>query len=183
MPRDIRRVSFKDKHCHFISHARTGDIFYAKGEDISCPLARFYLGLEDSNLEKLAGILVNWNDAINKKVALLYLKSAKCIGKGEKYIIYFPCPEKNLKPDVLIKICTPSEIMIMVQKFSYLTGMRINASISGIGAACGECTAYPLVTRRENVSLGCYGSRPGISLKEGELFLAFPSNSKMIGII
>lgn len=60
--------------------------------------------------------------------------------------------------------------------------MRINASLSGIGVACGECTAYPLVTGKVNVSVGCNGSRPGVGLKQGELFLAFPANSKMVEI-
>jgi uncharacterized protein (DUF169 family) len=36
-----------------------------------------------------------------------------------------------------------------------------------------------LVTGRENISLGCYGSRPGVDFKEGELLLAFPSGSRM----
>jgi uncharacterized protein (DUF169 family) len=81
---------------------------------------------------------------------------------------------------VIIKVGTADEIMSIIQRFSALTGMRVSASLSGIGAACGECTAYPLVTGRENVSLGCYGSRPGVGLKEGELLLAFPNSSKMV---
>lgn len=73
--------------------------------------------------------------------------------------------------------------MPIVQKFSSLTGYRINASLSGIGAACGECTVYPLITGKENVSLGCYGSRPGVNLKEDELLLAFQGSSKMIELL
>jgi len=182
VPAGIPRVKFPNKHCHFIGKARKGDIFYARREDISCPLARFYLGTGNTDLRSLSRILVSWNDSIDEEIALEYLRSARKLEAGKSYIIYFPYPQKDINPDVIIKIGSPSEIMAIVQRFSSINGRRIDASLSGIGAACGECTAYPLVTGRENVSLGCYGSRPGIGLKEGELLLAFPSNSRMVEV-
>ena len=190
-PVGIERVKSPDKHCYFVRRAREGAILYARNEDISCPLARFYLGLERKNLrnlsrtlvKELSQTLVRWDDAIDEKVALSYLNSGHCLKEGEKYIIYFPYPTKNLKADVVIVIDNPQEIMALVQRFSRTTGKRIKASMSGIGAMCGECTAYPLITGQANVSLGCYGSRPGVNLKKEELFLAFPSNSQAAKIL
>jgi uncharacterized protein (DUF169 family) len=190
-PVGIKRVKSPDKHCYFVRRAREGAILYARNEDISCPLARFYLGLERKNLKnlsrtlvkELSQTLVSWDDAIDEKVALTYLNSGHCLDEGEKYIIYFPYPQKDLKADVIIIINNPQAIMALVQKFSSITGERIKASISGIGAMCGECTAYPLITGQANISLGCYGSRPGVNLKKEELFLAFPSNSQEAEIL
>ena len=201
-PVGIERVKSPDKHCHFVGQAREGAILYARNEDISCPLARFYLGLEKKNLKdlsrtlvkELSQTLVNWDDAIDEKVALSYLNSGHCLKEGEKYIVYFPYPiprldakrltgQENLKADIIIIIDNPQEIMALVQKFSRTTGKRIKASISGIGAICGECTAYPLITGQANVSLGCYGSRPGVNLSKEELFLSIPTDSWVAKIL
>ena len=181
-PSGIERVKFPDKHCHFVGQAREGAILYARSEDISCPLARFYLGFE-KNLKELSRTLVSWDDVLNEKVALSYLQEGLSLKKGEKYIVYFPYPNKNLKADVVIIIDNPQEIMALVQRFSRTTGKRIKASLSGIGAMCGECTAYPLITGQANVSLGCYGSRPGVNLRKEELFLALPADSQAAKIL
>jgi len=71
------------------------------------------------------------------------------------------------------------EIKNLVQESCARTGERIEASLSGIGAACGECTAYPLVVGRANISVGCNGSRPGVGLKNKELLFALPAGSKL----
>jgi len=105
------------------------------------------------------------------------------IKESENYIIYFTYPYKKLRPDVIIKIVTPDEAQAIVQQYSAITGERVKASLSGIGAACGECTALPIVTNKPNVSVGCYGSRPGINLKKRELIIAAPFSSKMYSII
>ena len=182
-PSGISRLSSNDKHCHFIGKAKRGGAFYVSTENISCPLARFYLGIELKDLKDLSRTLVSWNDAIDEKVGLNYLNSARCIKKSKGYIIYFAYPYRQLKPDVIIKMANPDHVMFIIQKFSSISGVRINASLSGIGAACGECTAYPLVTRKANVSVGCYGSRPGVGLEKEELFLAAPFNSKMAEVM
>ena len=182
-PVGISYLEESDSHCHFIHRAREGNSFYIRGEDISCLLARFYLGIESSNLKSLASILVGWNDSHDEDTALRYLESAPRLEACPRYIIYFPYPHESLRPDVIIKIGSPSDIMSLVQRFSSFTGVRVQALISGIGAACGECTAYPIVTGRETISLGCYGSRPEMGLRDGELLLAFSSSSKMAEIL
>jgi uncharacterized protein (DUF169 family) len=45
-PVGISCLEKSDKHCHFIHRAREGESFYIQREAISCPLARFYLGME-----------------------------------------------------------------------------------------------------------------------------------------
>jgi uncharacterized protein (DUF169 family) len=178
-PVGISCLEKSDKHCHFISRAREGDSFYIRREAISCPLARFYLGIEN-DVKSLAKTLVEWDDSHDEDTAVRYLKSAPHLDNCPEYIAYFPYPHESLRPDVIIKIGSPSDIMSLVQRFSSLTGERVKSLISGIGASCGECTTYPIVTRRETISLGCYGSRPGMDLGDDELLLAFSSSSRMV---
>jgi len=178
-PTAVRQLTAKDKHCHFIGRARQGEPFYIPAENISCPLARFHLGIERPDLKSLAETLVSWTDAVDQDTGLKFLKSAYRMNQLYDYITYFSYPENGLKPDVIIRICNPEEIQRIVQRYSSLTGERVDSPISGIGAACGECTAYVLMTGLPTVSVGCNGSRPDINLREDELLLAALFGSKM----
>ncbi|MEA1927622.1 MAG: hypothetical protein U9N73_05400, partial [Candidatus Auribacterota bacterium] len=57
-PAGIPRLDTRDEHCRFIGRARKG-AFYISSENVSCPLARFYLGIGRTDREKLARILVS----------------------------------------------------------------------------------------------------------------------------
>jgi uncharacterized protein (DUF169 family) len=176
-PVGVPRVTAPDRHCALVGLAREGKTFYAGNEDISCPLARFNLGLDPKTEEhsaELAQILVNWNDAENQKIALCYLKSATTLEVGEKYLCYFPLPSSDLAPDVVVKMGSPEEFMPLVRTMTRLTGRRTPGIASGVGAMCGECTAIPIVTGGPNISLGCGGSRPHARLDPDQLLLALP---------
>jgi len=178
-PTAVRQLTTSDKHCHFIGKARQDVPFYVPAESISCPLARFHLGIENIDLKSLAEILVSWTDAVDQDTGLRFLKSAYRMNQQYKYIAYFDYSEKGLKPDVIIRICNPEEIQQIVQRYSALSGERVGSPISGIGAACGECTAYVLMRGLPTVSVGCNGSRPGINLRDDELLLAAPFGSRI----
>lgn len=178
-PTSLRQLPTKDKHCHFIGRARESEPFYIPAEKISCPLAKFHLGIEKTDLKSLAETLVSWTDAVDQKTGLKFLNSAYRMNQRYEYIAYFTYPANSIKPNVIVRICNPQEIQQIVQRYSSLTGQRVDSPISGIGAACGECTAYVLMRGLPVVSVGCNGSRPGINLRDGELLLAAPFNSKM----
>jgi len=178
-PTAVRQLTTNDKHCRFIGRARENEPFYVPAENISCPLAKFHLGIEKPDLKSLAHTLVGWADAVEEETGLKFLNSAYRMNQPYKYIAYFNYPEASLKPDVIIRICNPEEIQQIVQRYSSLTGQKVDSPISGIGAACGECTAYVLMTGLPVVSVGCNGSRPGINLRDDELLLAAPFGSEM----
>lgn len=178
-PTSLRQLPTKDKHCHFIGRARESEPFYIRAEKVSCPLARFHLGIEKPNLKSLAQTLVGWTDAVDQETGLKFLNSAYRMNQRYKYITYCTYPVDSLKPDVIVRICNPQETQQIIQKYSSLTGRRVESPISGIGAACGECTAYVLMRGLPVVSVGCNGSRLGINLRDDELLLAAPFSSKM----
>lgn len=176
-PEKIKRTKESMEHCAFVGLARDGKAFYAQKEDISCPLASYNLGLEepnDENLRALAKTLVGWDDAKNEDVGLKYLKSRQVLPLEMKYILYFPMPNDEYEPDVVIEILTPDEIMARVREMTYFSGEIGRFFSSGVGAMCGECTAYPVLTGKPNLSVGCSGSRPRTKLKPDEMFLALP---------
>ena len=176
-PQGLARVTRSDSHCALVGLAREGRSFYARNEDISCPLARFNLGLEEmkgERLRELARILVSWGDAESEEIAMEYLKSAITLDVGEKYICYFPMKDAKITPDVVVKVGSPDEFMPLIRTITRLTGRRTQGIASGVGGMCGECTAIPLMTGRANISLGCGGSRPKARLNPDQLLLALP---------
>jgi uncharacterized protein (DUF169 family) len=179
IPRAVHKLTTNEKHCHFIGRARESEPFYIPAENISCPLARFHLGIEKPDLKSLAQTLVSWTDAVDQETGLKFLNSAYHMNQPYKYIAYFGYPANGLKPDVIVRICNPEEAQQIIQRYSSLTGQRVDSLISGIGASCGECTAYVLMTGLPVISVGCNGSRPGINLRKDELLLAAPFGSKI----
>jgi uncharacterized protein (DUF169 family) len=176
-PVGLSRITSSEHHCSFVGFAREGRTFYAQNEDISCPLARFNLGLDQvtpERLGELARTLVSWSDAQNEEIALRYLKSATTLDVSEKYICYFPMENTKMVPDVVVKIGSPEEFMPILRTITRLSGRRVQGVASGVGAMCGECTAIPMVTGNPNISLGCGGSRPHARLAPDQLLLALP---------
>lgn len=182
-PAGLQQLTTEDKHCRFIGRARNSEPFYIPVQNISCPLARFHLGIGEPDLKNLPGILVGWGDAENQQTALNFLNSVCRITTPFKHIAYFSYPADSLKPDVIIKICNPRQAQQIVRRYSSLTGESVNSPISGIGAACGECTAYVLTKQLPTASVGCGGSRLGINLEDDELLLAAPFDSTMSRLI
>lgn len=180
---DIPLSPARDKHCSFMGKAREGEITQIHVDQVSCPLARYYLGLPTPSIAETSRTLVRWNDALDEAGARRYLECGWRLEEAGPYIIYFPCPHGALKPDVIVEVGTPAGLSRIAAEFSRRTGERLVPSISGIGAACGECTVYPLVMGRASVSLGCGGSRPAMGLGEAELLLAAPRGTAMFDIL
>jgi len=147
-----------------VGKARKGQSLYAENGDITCPLARYNLGLERfKNLQELAKILVEWGDAIDEEKALKYLKSLSPLPYSQKFIVYFPYPHPTLIPQILVMIGNPEQIMPLTREYT----------------AISECTSIPLSNGKPNLSVGCGGSRPGVKLLPEEMFLAFSYDCSM----
>jgi len=178
-PEDLKELDAQDKYCGFIGRARKGTSFCVPGENISCPLARFHLGIEDPDLPDLARILVGWTDAVDVNTGITFLNNAFRLPGDFSHISFLDFPDPEMTPDVLIAVCSANRAQGIVQRTVARTGKRMRSPISGIGAACGECTACVLTEGSPVVSLGCNGSRPGISLRTGEVLIAALPDSPM----
>jgi uncharacterized protein (DUF169 family) len=166
-------VAAEEKHCGFVGRARRGEALQVRLQNIGCPLARWHLGA-DEEIEEIARVLVGWQDADSEAAARRFLDSGPRLEGDRPWVAYYPAGGEGPTPDVVICVGTAAELMELVKRRTRRSGQRLSASTSGIGAACGECTALPLVTGRPNLSLACGGSRPSMELKPGELLLAAP---------
>jgi uncharacterized protein (DUF169 family) len=180
-PEDIMRTENVTEYCTFVGIARTGMRFYSQNDDISCPLARYNLGLQEFDENTTNGLirsLIGWGDAKTEDVGMKYLETRIPLKLEEKFIIFFPYPDKDYEPDIIIEFTNPGNLMAKVRRHTYLTGEPINCTASGVGALCGECTAIPKTTKKPTISLGCNGTRERAKLENNELILAVPSEKK-----
>ncbi len=75
-PSDMRELRCEEKYCRLIGRARGEAPFYLIPESISCPLARFHLGIGSVDMGEMAGILVGWGDAADVPTGRAYLEGA-----------------------------------------------------------------------------------------------------------
>ena len=177
IPQGIERTLTPGRHCTFIGRARKGEILWARGEDFTCPLARYNLGIDppdESTTKTLAQTLVSWGDVRNLETAHRFIAGLSPLSVLIRTFLYAPLDKIPVIPDLVLLILNPQEAFDHVLAFTRITGERSGGHVSGIGALCGECTALPLHTRKAVISVGCEGSRREAFLYPEEMFLAIP---------
>lgn len=181
IPQGIERVASPGRHCTFIGRARKGEILWACGEDFTCPLARFNLGIDppdESTTETLtvtlAATLVGWGDVRDLETAYRFIAGLSPLPVSKRTFLYAPLHKMPVIPDLVLLILNPQEAFDHVLALTRMTGEKSGGHVSGIGALCGECTALPLQTKKAAISVGCDGSRREAFLSPKEMFLAIP---------
>ena len=164
----------RDTHCGYMGRALRGETVQVHLDRLSCPVARYVMGLEVPTHERAAVALRRFRDMDTVELADAYLHAAERLENVGPYVAYFPWPHPGLEADVLIEITSAADAGEIVHDLAARTGERIQASLSGIGAACEESTVYPLATGRANVSLGCRGCRPKMTMTADQVILSAP---------
>ncbi|RLI20835.1 hypothetical protein DRO47_04455 [Candidatus Bathyarchaeota archaeon] len=156
-----------DTFCGWAKKAREGSKVYVCEENISCPLATFKLGYgKPSGLEET---LVGWGDAATIREAKLYLENTVVIDRKVTFLL-----GRSLEnPDLIVYFGDPDEVMRLIRRYVSLTGERVACRVSGIGAMCGELCAYPYMTNKPSLSVGCEGSRSRV-FRKNEIAVSFP---------
>lgn len=178
-PAGLEELGAAKKYCGFVGRARRGNSFCVRAENISCPLARFHLGIDERAGSDLARTLVSWADAVDVETGGAFLDDARRLQRDFSHITFLPYPNPSVAPEVLIRVCSADEAQNFVQRWAARTGSRALSPVSGIGAVCGECTSYVLKEHSPIISLGCNGSRPRLDLQPEELLLAASTDSVM----
>ncbi|MFO7955631.1 MAG: DUF169 domain-containing protein [Candidatus Brocadiia bacterium] len=182
-PAGVAPGSERDKHCAFMGRARTEAPLCVPADNIDCPLARYHLAIGPADLGRLGETLAGWNDSRDAETGRRFAQEGPRLEDSPSFLLYFPHPTEGLRADVLVAITSAEEAYRLAKRGAAWNGDRLMASISGVGAACGECTAYTLTTGRATVSLGCGGSRPAIGLEPGELLVAAPRGAGLYDIL
>lgn len=89
-------------------------------------------------------------------------------------IVIQPLELFDTAPDTVLLVGNSYQIMRVVQGYSYFYGMQPNFNMLGNQAICVECTSYPMLTDRMNVSLLCSGTRFLAKWKETEVATGIP---------
>ena len=177
LPLGVEHVSAPGRHCTFVGQARQGELVWAAGMEITCPLARFNLGLDPPNqeaIEALAGVIVDWGDARDLETARRFIEGLAPLPFGKRVFVYGPLSAMPFPPDLVLRILRPIEAMDQLLAITSTTGMSSEGRVGGLGAMCGECTAIPLLANKATLSPGCPGSRREVSLAEDEMLLSMP---------
>jgi uncharacterized protein (DUF169 family) len=176
-------VEARRTHCRFMGLALGGEPLQAHRKKISCPLASYYLGEEEASVESAADFLMEVGDADDPELARLYVDAGwRLEGRGP-YVAYFEYPHPAIEPEVLIRIGTPLELGPLLHTYAKRTGSRLMAAVSGLGAACGECVVYPILSGMPNLSLGCKGCRRSMRLGPDKALLAAPRSSELFDLL
>ena len=176
-PEGIDRTLIPSRHCTFIGRARKGEILLARGDDFTCPLARYNLGIDppdESTTETLAETLVNWGDVRDLETAHRFISGLSPLPVAKRTFLYAPLDKIPVSPDLVLLILNSQKAFKHVLTLTRMTGEKSGGHVSGIGALCGECTALPLQTKKAAISVGCGGSRREALLTPEEMFLAIP---------
>lgn len=179
----VKMTRHRRPHCTFMGRALAGQPVQVERASVSCPLARYYLGLDEDNIDAVVAYLLKSGYAGDEELARLYLSSGWRLTELGRFMVYFSYPLDGVEPTVLIKLATPAQLAPVVHTYSRRTGQRLLASVSGLGAACGECTVYPILTGFPNLSIGCKGCKRNMRLRDDEMMLAAPRSSPMFDIL
>ena len=175
LPLGIEHAKAPGRHCTFVGLARQGELVWAAGQEITCPLARFNLGLDPPNqetIDKLADTIVEWECAKDAEIARSFVATLSPLPFGQRVFVYGPLSKMPFPPDLVLLILKPQQAMEHLLALTTATGELSESPVGGLGALCGECTAVPLLTERTVVSPGCPGSRREAFLTEEQLFLS-----------
>jgi uncharacterized protein (DUF169 family) len=177
LPLGVDHVTEPGQHCTFFGRAREGHAMWAAGDDITCPLARFNLGIDPPNEETIAHLaetIVSWGAAKDGVTARRFIAGLLPLPFGRRIFVYAPLETMPFPPNLVVRVLSAAEGMREIHSVTALTGRRTEGQMAGVGGLCGECTAFLLHCEHTAVSLGCSGSRREAALDEGELFFAVP---------
>ncbi len=177
LPLGVDHVPSPGRHCTFVGQARQGLAVWASDEDITCPLARFNLGLDAPDPETVARLsktLVEWRCAKDAETGARLLSQLVRLPFGSRVFVYAPLDKLPFPVDLVVHIVRPEQAMARLRDLAAATAELAQGRTAGIGALCGDCTAAVLVTGRPALSAACPGSRREAFLSECELFLSLP---------
>ena len=162
-------------HCQAIMRARKGESITLMPEDMSCHVGSsalnmaetpegvvdgtFHYNLGASDSVEAAAKLISQREVLDKKMI------------GEKI---YPLKDADFEPDVIVMIDIPEKIYWLVPLMTSEKGGKANFSMGSFQCTCEDITAYPYVTQKPNISLGCYGCRRRTDISANELAAGVP---------
>lgn len=162
-------------YCGIVKGASCGHKIKANEDSIACSSGSRVLGINPSDVKNSQG--ENW-----KRLGLYKDgEISKSVRDGLNYIkediygvLVQPLEFFMQKPEIVIIVTNPYNIMRLVHGYAYHYGMPKNINLVGNQAICLECTARPYVIEDLNLSVLCIGTRHRAGWSNDEMALGMP---------
>ena len=159
--------------------ARKGATFNISVQTCLCPGGTTFLGLAAPSPERAASVkrfliegekFSSCNASFFRSRTLSQDKPPLGISK---YVIIGPLEEFELKPDLVLFLCSPTQASRLVTLSTFETGIPLQAQLSG--STCSGAITFPLSTGRINVTFIDISSRHLVKgFKDSDLIYSVP---------
>lgn len=175
IPAGTPELKEKIRHCEMVQKARHGDVFYATKEQHACAGGAGALGIAETPEKiKTGEFYFGLGRFSTLEAAKKTMESVPRTGKHFAASLYAPLEKAVFKPDVIVVIGNPKQLLKIAQSNIYHGGGRNMASFSGIQSLCADAVAAPYNTGELNATFGCDGSRKYAKIADEELVVGIP---------
>ena len=177
IPEDIPHVGETTRHCQMVDNVRRlGDPFYATLEDHQCKGGAAVMGLSEMSPKLKSGeVYYNLNHFATVGSAKSTMEKVPMVeANSVRAIVYSPLEKATFKPDVVLIIAKPKQVMQLSQALLHKEGGRVNAGFAGKQSVCADGVAYPYLTGEAGVTVGCSGSRKYTEIQDEEMIMSVP---------
>lgn len=169
-------------YCTAVRNASRGKGVKLKKDNFACMAAAMALGIIESNQEFESGYR-NKNMGLYRDLTLSRQVAKDMVFCHHRiYGVEIKPLDTYLtsKPDIVIIITQPYNIMRISQGYAYNLGYLNNIHIGGMNAICQELTSYVHEKNQANISMMCSGTRAVCQWKDEELGFGIPFNQLQI---
>jgi uncharacterized protein (DUF169 family) len=183
IPAGVPELKEKIRHCQMVQKARNGDVFYATKEQHGCAGGAGALGVAETPENIRTGeFYYKLGRFKTLDAARKTLGAVPRTGKQLVATLYAPLEKASFKPDVIVILGNPAQLLKIAQANVYEKGGRNVAGFSGIQSLCADAVASPFNTGEINFSLGCDGSKKNAKIPDDELSVGIPA-AKLEGVV
>jgi uncharacterized protein (DUF169 family) len=170
------RAAQRLRYCQLLMEAKKGKSATLTRENIACPAAAAALGLSPLPEKISSGEMLEALGLFtSREAAAMTMAQMPRIEQGKiKAVATASLEEAKFTPDVVIIEDQPEKIMWVNLATIHEAGGRLSFNSAVFQACCVDVTVIPYLTKKVNVSLGCYGCRDATDIAEDECLVGIP---------
>jgi uncharacterized protein (DUF169 family) len=163
--------------CHGVMAAFKGKGYYLEKNDVQCATGLMALGFKKEGSQNTIkkqplkiGIFGNEEAARN-----YFSKGSSLKGGQTKGVLICPLEKAVMGVDVVLFKVNSEQTMWLLAATQYLSGGRNDLCLgTGYQGVCGDVIAYPLVTRKVNITVNGVSDGTAKMKKKNEIFVGVP---------
>jgi uncharacterized protein (DUF169 family) len=163
--------------CHGVMAAFKGKGYYLEKGDVQCPTGLMALGFKkESSQTTLRKQPLKMGLFGNEEAAKNYFSKGSTLTGGQtKAVLICPLEKAVMGVDVVLFQVNSEQTMWLLAATQYLSGGRNDLCLgTGYQGVCGDVIAYPLVTRKVNITVNGVSDGNAKTKKRNEIFVGVP---------